>query len=1662
MDGLRQSLAASIAAWRVAEREGAGSRSSAAALAWSHGRDQCHQAAGALEMVGQEACARLVRGMESLALRWMEDASTCTPAAIDTLESAGFALIELLDGRLAGRSLSPVALFPQYREVLTLAGAARIHPADLWTSAWSWRPVDGLPPKQPLEVGPAVRARLEAALLRLMQTGESQAARALSELFLGLAWGTTAAPLRSLWALASGMFEATALGLLPWDHYTKRTASRLLLECVAQMQGLAPVSEQAGRELAFFCAMARRAKESSLLPATPVLLAVRQAWSLEAVDPVDYEARRFGRCDPVLLAQVRKGLGEARDGWSQLAGGDISRLRSVAEQFSQWHEALVRLHAPLGFLAARLVDVVQERLALGEAPSPDLALEGATILLFLEGWCQDFDPDREGLPERIEQLAQRLDRVRQGQPAFPLEPWMEELYRGVNHRQTLGSVVDELRGSLRELERELDGFFRAPQELGLLQGVPVRLSQMRGVLSVLGLDQAAQAVVCMREAVETLSLRRGEPSASVLEGLGNNLGALGFLVDMLSYQPALARTLFVFDAQAAQLRSVMGRVTATAPEALEPAVSIGPAAGQSPGQPAGQPAEEMTRVQAPEGLDPQEAGYELPAVEVVSGLEVIEAAPEALSLQHEAPADACAVEPQLSLASEFSPQVPPSPTATEPVSRAEPSDQDASSELMNVFLDEADAWSTDLQSGLDAWAGEPSRPLPEQLLVLAHSLAGSSATVGLHGLAELSRELESALASTHRGNPVSPTRAAAFQAAADEIRALLHQFAAGFSKDPDPSVLQALRDTGRVSESPSVPGPQVAAQADSASRQTQETPEHTAPLPPVQSPVPAFAQPLTRANSTIDADLFPIFEEEALQLLPRLAEALRSWHAMPGASSAREEALRVLHTLKGSARLAGATALGEMAHQLESRVESAAAEPESIASLLIAFDQLESVFEALRRPPGGDDDAAGPGGPPLARPPLPPMTGPGGMALSPSASTPDDRVADAIPTQLPTRAAPTASWPAPLPAPSTPVADIAGAGLAATATGLASIRVRAQLLDRLLSESGEVMVSRDRLETDMRQLRGSLQDLTGNLDRLRSQLRDVELQAEMQMQSRMAQTRDAAHGFDPLEFDRFTRMQELTRMMAESVNDIATVQRQLQHTVVNTQDDLAAQGRQARALQRDLLRTRMLPFETLADRLHRVVRLAARDTGRLAALSLAGAAIEIDRSVLERITPALEHLLRNAVAHGIEPQAERLAAGKPAEGQIRITLSQQANEVCLLIEDDGAGLDRARIESRSRELGLLAPQQSCSDEQALELIFTPGFSTASSVTEVAGRGIGMDVVRAEVRALGGRIEVMSRPGAGVRFTLVLPLTTAVTQLVRVRCGTVQVGVPTHLVRGVRRLGPREVQQAYNSGQLATEEGVTPFLWGGAVLQASACSTEASGRTVPVLLLRSASQQLALHVDEVLGHQEVVVKQIGPQLARLPGLVGMTVLASGAILPIYNPVALVSFYPEAIWALSADRAQPEVLEAQAWPPSAPAGAVGIEASHVREGHVPLVLVVDDSITVRRVTQRLLEREGWRVALAADGLQALERLAQETPDLVLSDIEMPRMDGFELARSLRDHPAWAQVPLVMISSRSADKHRERAQALGVTHFLGKPYAEDELLALARRCLVSPEVS
>jgi chemosensory pili system protein ChpA (sensor histidine kinase/response regulator) len=800
--------------------------------------------------------------------------------------------------------------------------------------------------------------------------------------------------------------------------------------------------------------------------------------------------------------------------------------------------------------------------------------------------------------------------------------------------------------------------------------------------------------------------------------------------------------------------------------------------------------------------------------------------------------------------------------------------------------------------------------------------------------------------------------------------------------------------------------------------------------PAAQVAAPVLAPVEETLRDEIDPELFEIFAAEAQEGLPLLMRELRAWQGNPGQQAHSQALMRVLHTLKGSARMAGALRVGQGAHEMETQIEHALAATSLPADLFEQLtaraDRLQLLFDvasghAPESALKADDDEPAPAAAVEAAPSLPAVQ----EAVQPSAKA-------------------------------TPVVTVGPAAVSAPqSTALAAkpaqaaalVRVRSDILDRLVNQAGEVAIARTKVESEVEGIRGALGELTENVSRLRNQLREIEIQAESQMASRLDFAREHTADFDPLEFDRFTRLQELTRLMAESVADVATVQQNLVKSLGEADRDLGTQARLTRDLTQDLMRVRMVPFDSVADRLYRVVRQAARDSGKRVNLDIRGGQVELDRGVLERMVAPFEHLLRNSVAHGVEASDVRTQRGKGDTGQLTVDVRQEGNEIRITFNDDGNGLDFVRIRQRGIERGLLALDANPAENELTELIFAPGFTTATELTTLAGRGVGMDVVRAESASLGGRISVTSQAGQGSQFTIYLPLTLAVTQVVLVRVGEHTAALPAVLVAEVQQLKAQALAAAYNEGQVLSRGHRVPMHYL-AQLLALDDATAMAQRYSPVVIMAQGEERTAIHVDEVIGTREVIVKNIGPQLARVLGIAGATVLGSGEVVLIINPIPLAQRFGRhettAPGAALVGGAVAELVDAPAKTASEPA-----QGLHT----LPVVMVVDDSLTVRKVTQRLLTREGFQVVLAKDGVDALRQLQDVSPDVMLVDIEMPRMDGFDLTRNVRGDARYANTPIIMITSRTADKHRNMAMELGVNQFLGKPYQDEELLGHIR---------
>jgi len=527
--------------------------------------------------------------------------------------------------------------------------------------------------------------------------------------------------------------------------------------------------------------------------------------------------------------------------------------------------------------------------------------------------------------------------------------------------------------------------------------------------------------------------------------------------------------------------------------------------------------------------------------------------------------------------------------------------------------------------------------------------------------------------------------------------------------------------------------------------------------------------------------------------------------------------------------------------------------------------------------------------------------------------------------------------------------------------------------------------------------------------------------------------------FDPLELDRFSAMQQLSRSLSESVTDLLNLEDLLEDSARQTDTLLNQQSRVSTELQEGLMQTLMVPFGSIAPRLRRVVRKAALETGKQARLKLlmAGSSDQLDRNVLERITVPLEHMLRNAIAHGIEKPETRRELGKDPEGEIDIRVESEATEFVIRVEDDGAGINRGAIRQRAIERGLIDESSDPPPQQLFELILGSGFSTSATVTGLAGRGVGMDVVSSEVKQIGGSLEIESEEGHGTCFTIRIPFTLAVMQAIGVLAGGQRYMIPLTSVAGVARVRPDKYRALLESEQAEYEfaEQSYPILELEPLLGEPARPLTAD--SVSLLMIETGDQRAALRVTELLGHREVVIKPVGPQITSIPGILGGTVTGDGRVVVILDPGPIIRHaLLHGVRPVLAER-QPDQRERR---------KVG--------------MVVDDSITMRRINSRVLQSQDIEPITARDGQEAVEMMQDRVPDILLLDIEMPHMDGYQLAEYVRGDARLRHIPIVMITSRSGDKHRERARRAGANAYLTKPYKEAELIGTIQNLLAEGE--
>ncbi|HEX5459811.1 MAG TPA: Hpt domain-containing protein [Steroidobacteraceae bacterium] len=925
------------------------------------------------------------------------------------------------------------------------------------------------------------------------------------------------------------------------------------------------------------------------------------------------------------------------------------------------------------------------------------------------------------------------------------------------------------------------------------------------------------------------------------------------------------------------------------------------------------------------------------------------------------------------------PDVPPEPVVPEAVIE-EPPDFDP--EVAAIFTEEALELIDASEHALSDWRDKPSSPESATALKRPlHTLKGGARMAGIIAMGDLSHELETLVIQAENGTvAVDGAAFDVIQASLDELARMRESVANGRRVAPARAMIARIQALTR-------PGGAPVAVATGT-----QGPKQDAPVPvavPTTSAAPASAATPSEAASP------------SSPVIP----------AGPTPAAARSES----HVPSPVAP--------SQPHQAENAAADASAgESVELAAELQEPPLLAAAAEADTPPPSAPTEQAPTEQAPTSLAQIEPAHAEPAPILSsappPAADQHEFSASEAVPSETHAPEGPAdevLAAPQPVPPGREPVAPVERQEMA---------RVDAELLDKLLNISGEASIARSRLEQQLGSIDFNLGELSRTVTRLKEQLRSLEIETEAQILHRHEDEGGHRSEFDPLELDRYSSIQQFSRALAETANDVASIQQLLENLAKDAQNLLQQQARTITELQNGLMRTRMVPFQRHVQRLARIVRQAASDTGKRAELVVEGASGELDRQVLERMLPPFEHMLRNAVVHGIETPEERTRRGKPPAGRILLELHREGAEVMVRLTDDGGGMNLEAIRAKGRTLGLIPPGRALSDEDAMQLILEPGFSTAGALTQQAGRGVGMDVVATEIKRLGGALHMETKAGEGSVFTIRLPFTLAISHALVVRTGEEFYALPLPTVEGVLRLSKAEVSahlgrdaamfdyggQKYRFQHLAVFVGLEPL------------PLPEQDVTIPVVLVRAGEHSTGLVADELVGSREIVVKSVGPQISGIRGISGATILGDGRIVIILDIGALV----RAEW-----RGRGQLPPVQ------------------REDRRTFALVVDDSITVRRVTQRLLERNGMRVLTARDGMDAIAMLQDHVPDIILLDIEMPRMDGYEVAAHVRNDSRLKDVPIIMITSRVGEKHRARAIELGVDDYLGKPYQEAELL-------------
>ena len=943
---------------------------------------------------------------------------------------------------------------------------------------------------------------------------------------------------------------------------------------------------------------------------------------------------------------------------------------------------------------------------------------------------------------------------------------------------------------------------------------------------------------------------------------------------------------------------------------------------------------------------------------------------------------------------------------------------DFDTDLLEIFLEEAEELLVGIDQDLNTWAKDQTNTASlNNLMRYLHTLKGGANMIQATHIGLISHELESIYERVIRKQiEVTPQLVSIVRLVQDDVTDRIQIIRENNIDYAGRESIEILRNIQEIAQGKSVGVATIETVVAEVDTSEVEVETFAVELETEQEPVVADVEHFESPEESIRLIAEETFLEEAEEILESTDEFLTKWFEQRSDRSLLLQLQRAAHSLKGGARMVENEPVAAISYQLETTFEQFAVHHfnSNAYDLLLQttfswlkqaiFERDYSNFDSLRLS--------------LESIELVNVTAqlPNRVTQANSLSTP--KIFEFIQGDGTEPPAMLGEW----------------GSSSQQDNSNEMIRISADLVEKMIDLSGENAINRSRIEMDLGQIGNTLNEMELAMKRLADQLRRMEGELESQIIAKHGSENSRYADFDPLEMDQYSSLNQLSKSLAESASDLVDFKTTLAEKIRDAEGLLLQQSRIQAEIQESLMRTRLVPFSRLLPRLQRIVRQTSSTLNRPTELIVNNTEGELDRTILERLVTPFEHMLRNAIDHGIEDTEQRQQAKKTEVGQIELNISRQGTDVLVSFSDDGKGIDESKIQEKALNLGLIKADQFLDKQEILQLIFHPGFSTAKEVTQISGRGVGLDVVQSEIKALGGHVSVDSNLGEGTTFTIRVPTTVSVSDALMVKAGDQQFAISLAQIDRIVRIAPSTLEAYFNSKDDFFKIDNTNYklrYLSEFVSNQPLPRLSNIAHSLPVLLIKGNSgQTIALLVDQLIGSRaQIVVKPIGQQFSSVGVVAGATILGNGQVCLILEGqnIARQIQATQRIKHISDSRDLSRHNNARR-----------------------LIMIVDDSVTVRKVTSRLLERQGYDVVTAKDGVDAIEQLENVKPDLMLLDIEMPRMDGFEVTNLVRHHEVHQDLPIIMITSRTGEKHRERAFSLGVTHYMGKPFQEAELLS------------